>query len=178
MPTYNRRAFVPRALRSFHCQDYPNRELIVVDDGTDRIGDLLPADPRVRYFQMDQRQNVGAKRNVACQQARGQFVLHWDDDEWYVPSRIRQQVNALRHSTARVSGTSVALFYNEHSDRAFRYSFGGAAAGWMGALAYPVAVWKERPFDCVAIAEDVRFISHVPVNRRRGPTGEQSRWSR
>ena len=93
-------------------------------------------------------------------------MLHWDDDEWYAPSRIRLQVNALRHSPARVSGTSVALFYNENSDRAFRYCFGGLSAGWMGALAYPVAVWKERPFDCVAIAEDVRFISHVPVNRR------------
>jgi hypothetical protein len=166
MPTFNRRAFVPRALRSFLCQDYMRRELIVVDDGTDAIEDLLPVDPRVRYFRLGERQNVGAKRNFACQHARGTFVLHWDDDEWYAPSRIRVQVNALRNSPARVSGTSVAFFYNENSDRAFRYSLGGHGAGWMGALAYPLAVWKERPFDCVAIAEDVRFISRVPVSLR------------
>jgi len=166
MPTFNRRAFVPRALRSFLDQDYPDRELIVVDDGTDLIEDLLPVNPRVRYFRLSERQNVGAKRNFACEQAQGEFVLHWDDDEWYAPSRIRLQVNALRNSPARVSGTSVAFFYNENSGRAFRYSFGGHAAGWMGALAYPVAVWKQHPFECVAIAEDVRFISRVPVSLR------------
>jgi hypothetical protein len=166
MPTFNRRLFVPRAIHCFLTQDYPHAELIVVDDGTDPIVDLLPDDRRVRYFRLPARQNVGAKRNFACQQARGSFVLHWDDDEWYAPCRISRQLNALRNSAARVSGTSVALFYNETSDRAFRYSYGGHGSGWMGALAYPLSVWKERCFDSVPIAEDVRFISRVPVSLR------------
>jgi len=37
----------------------------------------------------------------------------------------------------------------------------------MGALAYPLSVWKERSFDSVPIAEDVRFISRVPVSLRQ-----------
>jgi hypothetical protein len=166
MPTFNRRAFFPRAMRCFLSQDYPNTELIVVDDGTDPVADLLPPDPRIRYFRHSTKQNVGAKRNFACEQAHGEYILHWDDDEWYGPSRVRRQINSLQKSHARVAGTSVAFFYNEGSDRAFRYCYVGASSTWMGALAYPRHVWKARPFDCIAIGEDVRFISRIPVGQR------------
>jgi len=50
MPTYNRRAFVPQAIYYFLRQDYPNKELIIVDDGTDEVGDLIPGDERIRYI--------------------------------------------------------------------------------------------------------------------------------
>ena len=50
MPTYERRRYVPQALQSFLQQDYPNRELIIVDDGKDAIGDLVERLPNVRYF--------------------------------------------------------------------------------------------------------------------------------
>jgi hypothetical protein len=48
MPTAHRRVFVPQAIRYFLRQDYPNRELIIADDGTDAIGDLLPSDSPFR----------------------------------------------------------------------------------------------------------------------------------
>lgn len=50
MPTYNRRAFVPQAIYYFLRQDYPNKELIIVDDSTDEVGDLIPGDERIRYI--------------------------------------------------------------------------------------------------------------------------------
>ena len=50
MPTYNRRPFVPHAIEYFLRQDYENKELIVVDDGTDSISDLIPHDDRIRYI--------------------------------------------------------------------------------------------------------------------------------
>ena len=46
MPTYNRRHFVPRAIRSFLRQDFPHKELVIVDDGAEAVGDLVPVDPR------------------------------------------------------------------------------------------------------------------------------------
>ena len=50
MPTYNRREFVSQAIYYFLHQDYPNKELIIVDDGTDEVGDLIPGDERIRYI--------------------------------------------------------------------------------------------------------------------------------
>ena len=45
MPTYNRREFIPNAIRYFLRQDYDNKELIIIDDGTDNIADLVPDSP-------------------------------------------------------------------------------------------------------------------------------------
>src|SRR5512137_1714402 len=78
MPTCNRRKFVPRAIQYFLRQDYPFRELIVVDDGTDGVRDLIPGDGRIRYIRIGKKLTIGAKRNLACEQAVGEIILHWD----------------------------------------------------------------------------------------------------
>jgi len=65
MPTYNRRAFVPHAIRYFLRQDYPLKELIIIDDGTDSIADLVPDDPSIRYYSLAGRIPLGAKLNLA-----------------------------------------------------------------------------------------------------------------
>jgi hypothetical protein len=60
MPTFNRRAFVPLSLKCFAYQDYPNRELIIVDDGDDSIADLTLNLPGVQYIRLPRRNNIGA----------------------------------------------------------------------------------------------------------------------
>jgi hypothetical protein len=44
MPTTNRSRFVPQAIRYFLAQNYANKELIIVDDGEEAVGDLVPED--------------------------------------------------------------------------------------------------------------------------------------
>jgi glycosyltransferase involved in cell wall biosynthesis len=81
MPTADRRPYVASALRFFARQDYPDRELVIVDDGADRVADLIPADPRVRYVGLPGRLVLGEKRNRACEAASGEIIVHWDDDD-------------------------------------------------------------------------------------------------
>ncbi|HXA86000.1 MAG TPA: glycosyltransferase, partial [Candidatus Dormibacteraeota bacterium] len=95
MPTADRRRFAPLAIQNFLQQDYPNRELVILDDGQDSIADLAPADPRVKYIRTTQRQTVGAKRNQCVQASQGNLIMHWDDDDWVAPYRIRYQVESL-----------------------------------------------------------------------------------
>jgi glycosyltransferase involved in cell wall biosynthesis len=59
MPTYNRHAFVPQAIYYFLRQGYPNKELIIVDDGTDEVSDLIPGHERIRYIRLPGRQSIG-----------------------------------------------------------------------------------------------------------------------
>ncbi|MEO6719299.1 MAG: glycosyltransferase [Ferruginibacter sp.] len=49
MPTYNRRKFIPHAIRYFLRQDYEHKQLIIVDDGTDKIEELVPGSTSIRY---------------------------------------------------------------------------------------------------------------------------------
>jgi hypothetical protein len=50
---------VPLAIQNFLQQDYPNRELVILDDGQDSVADLSPPDSRVKYIRMTHRQTVG-----------------------------------------------------------------------------------------------------------------------
>ncbi len=84
MPTCNRRAYAQQAIRYFQRQDYENRELIIIDDGADGIGDMAKADERIRYIRLDKKATIGAKRNWACEQAHGELIMHWDDDDWII----------------------------------------------------------------------------------------------
>src|SRR5205085_4910148 len=130
-PTYNRRAFVLQAISYFLKQDYVNRELIIVDDGTDAIGDLLPGDERIRYIRLNEKTTLGAKRNLACEQARGSIIAHWDDDDWHAPHRLRYQVEALLHYGTELCGIHVLLFYELEGGRAWQYVYPGNQRLWL-----------------------------------------------
>lgn len=104
MPTKNRREFVARALYYFEKQDYPNKELVVVDDGDDLVVDLASQYPYVRYLAPQYAHTVGLKRNIACEAAQGEIICHWDDDDWYAPSRLSYQVEPLLTGEVDVTG--------------------------------------------------------------------------
>lgn len=161
MPTYNRRRWVPLAIGGFQRQDYPNLELIVIDDGTDPVVDLVLPDPRVRYLRLPRKLTVGAKRNIACDEARGQFIAHWDDDDWYQPWRVSRQVDELLASGAEVCGASRLLFYKPASDEAYRYEY--VSASWVhgSTLVYRRCFWERTKFPEVQIGEDVRFVAQL-----------------
>jgi glycosyltransferase involved in cell wall biosynthesis len=96
IPTYNRREFVPRAIDCFLNQDYANRELIVIDDGTDPIEDVLLHDPRLRWVRLESRQTIGAKRNAGADAAAGQLLANSDEDDRCAPWRLSYQVERLQ----------------------------------------------------------------------------------
>lgn len=159
MPTYNRRQFVPHALHYFQCQDYPNRELIVLDDGTDPIEDLIPDDNAIRYVRLPKRLPLGTKRNRACELAGGEIIAHWDDDDWMAPWRLSYQVEHLLNSEAGLCGLANPYFLDLEADRAWQYRYTGKRP-WVagGTMAYHRRVWEARPFDPVNDGEDTRFV--------------------
>jgi glycosyltransferase involved in cell wall biosynthesis len=162
MPTHDRRAFVSEAIHGFLAQDYAASELIVVDDGSDPIADLIPADPRLRYFRLPKRLTVGAKRNFACEQARGGIVMHWDDDDWYPASRIGMQAAVLRDRGADICGSSAIYFYDRDRREAFlyRYRGGGGGGTWVAGttLAYRREFWERNRFADLQVGEDTQFV--------------------
>lgn len=161
MPTRDRRAFVPIALECFLRQDYVERELVIVDDGRDAVGDLVPPDPRIRYERLGRPLALGAKRNLACRLARGELVAHWDDDDWSAPRRLSAQVEALRRSGADVAGLDELLFYDPARDRAWLYAYPPRSSRpWVagGTLCYRRGFWQAHPFPEVDVGEDTRFV--------------------
>jgi hypothetical protein len=160
MPTANRRAFVPRAIAYFLRQAYQLKELIIVDDGSDAIGDLIPADEQIRYVRLNTTLTVGAKRNMACEQARGEIVTHWDDDDWHALHRLGYQVEALLRSDDDVCGLTTLLFYDLSTGRGWRYVYpAGQRFRLSGStLCYRRAFWVRHRFANINVGEDAKFI--------------------
>jgi hypothetical protein len=148
MPTYNRRAFVPIAIDRFLAQDYPERELIVLDDGSDPVGDLVPADDRIRYVRLDRRLTIGAKRNVGCEMARGQLIAHWDDDDWVADWRLRYQVDALLELQVDIVGLQTLLYLDPAANRAWQYRYTATDRNWVHdpTFCYRREIWQAQPF--------------------------------
>lgn len=100
IPTYNRERFLGEAISSALAQDYPQFEVLVVDDGsTDETATVVHAcaDPRLRYVRQD---NGGrpAARNRCIREARGEFILWLDSDDLLLGSVLRDYVRALRQT--------------------------------------------------------------------------------
>ena len=95
----------PQAFLAVGCflrQTYPQRELVIVDDGAD--DDLARmvaglADERIRMVRRpDRGETLGELRNIAVGLARGQLVCQWDDDDLSDPDRLWWQVCVLTDS--------------------------------------------------------------------------------
>ncbi len=160
MPTADRRSFVPRAIAQFLRQDYPARELVSLDDGRDRVRDLVPDDPRIRYEASDRRVTLGAKRNLACGRARGEVITHWDDDDWMSDTRLSRQVSALMRAEADVCGSSRLFLYDPDRREAWEYVYDAGASPWLagGTLCYWTAFWRRNRFPHVMEGEDAAFL--------------------
>jgi glycosyltransferase involved in cell wall biosynthesis len=164
MPTCDRRDFVSQAIGYFLRQDYPNRELILLDDGAQPVGDLAPEDERVKYIRLEEKLTLGAKRNRACELAKGEIIVHWDDDDWYPARRLSVQVQALVANRADMCGTSRLLFYEPSTDRSWEYSYSAPGATWVSgsSLAYWKSFWQGNRFDNIQVGEDSRFVLEGP----------------
>jgi O-antigen biosynthesis protein len=167
MPTFDRRSFVPQAIRYFLRQDYPAKELVIVDDGSRSVSDLLPADDRIVYHRVDTRTVLGTKRNLACEWARGSIIMHWDDDDWSSPERVSVQVAALTDGSADVCGVASLLYYDPVSSSAWRFTWPGGQRQWAAgpSLCFSKELWKRSPFPDVMIGEDTRFVFSPAVRR-------------
>ncbi len=164
MPTWNRRGFIPAAVDCWLRQTYANRELVVLDDGDEPVGDLLPRDERIRYAFEKGRRVTGDKRNRVVELARGEIVCHFDDDDWSAADRVEFQVRTLRESGREVTGFAVMLFWDvaHQCVRRYRSHMAGYVCGT--SLCYTRDFWKGHRFRSKQEASDNDFV--YPILRR------------
>jgi glycosyltransferase involved in cell wall biosynthesis len=165
MPTFELSWFVERAIRYFRNQDFPRRELLIVDDGSAPIAGIVPADDCIHYIRLADRATIGAKRNLGCKAAAGEIFLQWDDDDWYGPSRIRRQATPIILSQADVTGSVRCLmldlrlsnFWQNAGETPGRARLGSPV--YAGSLAYRREIWSlVHGYVDSSLGEDSRFL--------------------
>jgi glycosyltransferase involved in cell wall biosynthesis len=162
MATANRPHFFRQALRYFERQTYPNRELIVVDDGEVPVGDLCAGRDSVRYVRLEGRRETGTKLNIGVEHARGSVLHKLDDDDYYSPDFLATSVRFLpaanRERSMVARDCFLVLFAGETE---VRYSGHGWTAG--GTLCFYRELWTRIPFRDLSGWADSAFLQdHDP----------------
>ena len=108
VPTCGRPALLVDAVASVVAQTYERIELVVVDDGSDTaeaaLHDLpLDALERTAVRSFETNKGANAARNAGVTAATGDLVAFLDDDDWWHPTKLARQVDALRSAAAGVA---------------------------------------------------------------------------
>lgn len=134
--TESRRHYVDAVNKIITSQDYPNIEhLFVWGEGT-----------------------IGAKRNKACELAKGNIIVHIDSDDWYAPDWVSKQVEYLKGHD--ICGLDRLYFFDEFHAKAWKYVWNRIDGPWVAGatMAYYRAYWEAGPFRDMQVGEDNYFV--------------------
>ena len=163
----SRAAFLPRAIRCFLAQDYPNLEMIIV-------GESGPLAVRVeegrRILWAVDPGNIGSARNTACRLASGEYIVHFDDDDYSASDRVSHQIAALEESAAALVAYSSVLCEEMRTVKVWTAEGKRPASKWWRwtfpnsgpaglSFCYRRDWWAAHPFPDVAAAEDDAFLA-------------------
>src|SRR5262245_14008462 len=89
MSAYNAARYIGAAIDSVIAQEYPHWELLIVNDASkDDTADIAmryaARDDRIRFINQRFNQGVAKTRNVALQEARGEYIAFLDSDDLWM----------------------------------------------------------------------------------------------
>ena len=166
-PTFNRRPFIKAMIRCFEHQDYPKEllEWIIIDDGTDKIEDLVSHIPQVKYFKYDKKMTLGRKRNLMHDKTSGDILVYMDDDDYYPPDRISHAVKRLQASPkALCAGSSELFCYFKDTNKMYKFGPYGPNHSTAGTFAFKrklLSITKYEEDAC--LAEEKQFLHEYTI---------------
>lgn len=166
-PTFNRRPFILNLIKCVDSQTYPKdkMEWIIVDDGTDKIEDLVSDHPIVSYFKFDKKLTLGKKRNVMHNKARGSIIVYMDDDDYYPPERVSHAVETLiKNPTVLCAGSSEMYIYFKDTNQMVQFGPYGPNHATAGTFAFRKELLQEHKYNNDAcLAEEREFLKGYTV---------------
>ncbi|MEP7171891.1 MAG: DUF6212 domain-containing protein [Aestuariivirga sp.] len=187
MTHHDRPQYFLQALESVKLQNYPNFEVIVVDDGSlqpqsHAMLDGLKSEFRRRKWKLIKTENryVGAARNTGVRASRGKFVVFVDDDNALLPEAISTFVSAITRSNSDVCTALSRNFYGDHVPGSSRFNY----VGWIPLGAAPdvsffeccfgdtISIYRRTVFDKVGyqvekfgyMVEDYEFFVRIMLS--------------
>ena len=159
-PTHNRRELFSIAVRNFEEFIYPKDKIewIIVDDSSEEhtIVDLVPKDKRIHFFELRDpnskevtKLTIAQKRNIGASKAKGEIILHMDDDDYYPPESILARVKVLmkyKKDGIKCVGCTEIGTYNLMENKSSMSSDGPISFS-EASMAYYRDFWVERAFN-------------------------------
>ena len=166
-PTFNRRPFIPIMIECFNNQTYPKDKIewIIIDDGTDKIEELVAHIPQVKYYKYDEKLTLGKKRNIMHEKTTGEIIIYMDDDDYYPPERISHAVETLqKNPKALCAGSSEMYIYFKHIQKMYQCGPYKENHSTAATFAFRRELLKQTSYDDTAcLAEEKHFLKNYTV---------------
>jgi len=154
-------------LHCFDQQTYPKdkMEWIIVDDGTDKIEDLVKEHPQIKYFKYDKKMTLGRKRNIMHQKSKGSIIVYMDDDDYYPPERVSHAVETLKKNPkALCAGSSELYIYFKHVGKMVQFGPYNPNHSTAATFAFRRELLKKTKYNNDAcLAEEKEFLKDYSV---------------
>ena len=100
IPCYNDWQFVAQSIESAINQTYQNKEIIVVDDGSDnRTKEVLKKlESKITRLITQENKGQSRARNVGISVARGDYILILDSDDFFAPEFAEKAIKVIENS--------------------------------------------------------------------------------
>jgi hypothetical protein len=138
-----------------------------VDDGTDRIKDLVESSGinQIKYFELPQKVSLGEKRNYMHSKATGSIIVYMDDDDYYPPERVSHAVDKLMDNRqALCAGSSEIYIYFKHIKKMIQFGPYGPNHATAGTFAFRAELLKQTKYqDHAAVAEEREFLKGYTI---------------
>lgn len=166
-PTFNRRPFVESMIQCFDHQTYPKdrMEWIIIDDGTDKIEDLVESHPNVKYYSYDEKMPLGKKRNLMHDKSCGDIIVYMDDDDYYPPERVSHAVEVLTSNPSVLcAGSSEIYIYFKHLSKLMQFGPYAPNHATAGTFAFKRELLVHTRYDETAcLAEERKFLKDYSI---------------
>jgi len=93
--TYNREELICETIDSILNQTFNNFELIIVDDGSTDDTEIIIRnykDERIKYIKIANCGRPARPRNIGIKEAKGQLIAFCDDDDYWMPDKLNEQL--------------------------------------------------------------------------------------
>lgn len=185
IPVFNANQYLVRCLNSVLAQDYPQIEIVLVDDGsTDGSSqicdDFATKDKRVNVIHQSN-QGASIARQNGLNISKGEYVTFVDSDDWIAEKYVSSLYQVIKKHQVRIGkcgiyrakeneiiqisnlkDNSQLLSFDEIMPRFFKYEFWGF---WGGI--YHRSVFHNISFPKATLSEDYYVMAHLFMNERQ-----------
>jgi len=167
IPTNSRPEFLENALSMINKQDYIDNiaEVVVVDDSFPNLQFSIEKERKIReemkpkliYLRIDHTISIGEKRNIGNSHITSEYILHWDDDDYYNTTRVSKQMEPVINNQADITILPHKLTYFIDDNKLLLGYWGPSYA----TLLYPRRAWIQYKFKNISLAEDLDFVTTI-----------------
>lgn len=160
IPCYNDAQYIEQAINSALNQTYINKEVIVVDDGSnaETKAVLKKIEPKITKLITQENKGQSTARNVGIREAKGNYILVLDSDDFFEPTFCEKAIEIFIKQKATKLVTCFATLLLADGSIVIHEPKGGTISNFMYSNdALGTSLFKKEDWECIGgYDEDMR----------------------